>query len=140
MRAQQRSWGSLITTAKGHAAPAPQISQHIHLILDQAQYPVRVTAATVTVRGTNGKWRVLTASQFQTQPQPTSPYINSTLNVVFVRDGDDSEATDLDLPGFTSVKSIRLDSVVYADGSIWTPADGRSCHVEPDPLMLVSSR
>ena len=99
-----------------------------------------MTAATVTVRGTNGKWRTMNASQFQTQPQPSSPYISSTLNVVFLRDGDDSESSDLELPGFTSVKSIRLDSVTYADGTIWTPADGRSCRVEPDPLMLVSSR
>jgi hypothetical protein len=137
MRAEHRSGGGVITTGKSQIVGS---MQHIRLILDHAAYPVRVTAATVTIRGTNGKWRTMNASQFQTQPQPSSPYISSTLNAVFLRDGDDSETSDLELPGFTSVKSIRLDSVTYADGTIWTPADGRSCRVEPDPLMLVSSR
>jgi hypothetical protein len=36
--------------------------------------------------------------------------------------------------------AIRLDSIQDADGTIWTPADGRSCRVEPNPLILVSSR
>lgn len=137
MRAEHRSGGSVISTGKSQIV-GPM--QHIRLILDHAAYPVRVTAATLTIRGTNGKWRTMNASQFQTQPQPSSPYISSTLNAVFLRDGDDSEITDLELPGFTSVKSIRVDSVTYADGTIWVPADGRSCRVEPDPLMLVSSR
>jgi hypothetical protein len=115
MRAEHRSGGGVITTGKSQII-GPM--QHIHLILGQVEGLGRVTAATVTVRGTNGKWRTMNASQFQTQPQPGSPYISSTLNVVFVRDGDDAEYSDLDLPGFTSVKSIRLDSVTYADGSI----------------------
>ena len=137
MRAEHRSGGGVITTGK---SPIIGPMQHIRLILDHAAYPVRVTAATLTIRGTNGKWRTMNASQFQTQPQPSSPYISSTLNAVFLRDGDDSEITDLELPGFTSVKSIRVDSVTYADGTIWVPTDGRSCRLEPDPLMLVSSR
>jgi hypothetical protein len=114
--------------------------QRIRLVLDRTGLPARITAATVTVRGTNGKSRMVNTSQFQMQPQTASPYISSTLNVVFLPGGDQAEFTDLELPGFTSVKSIRLDSIQYADGSIWTPADGRSCRVEPDPLMLVSSR
>jgi len=137
MRAQQRGGGSLITTGKTQM-PGP--FQRIRLVLDRTGLPARITAATVTVRGTNGKSRMVNTSQFQMQPQTASPYISSTLNVVFLPGGDQAEFTDLELPGFTSVKSIRLDSIQYADGSIWTPADGRSCRVEPDPLMLVSSR
>ena len=137
MRAEHRSGGSLVTT--GGSTP-DKIAQHIRLILDETGLASRVTAATVTVRGTNGKWRIVTASQAEAQPQPASPYISTTLNPVFLKNGDQTEFTDLDLPGFTSVKAIRLDSVTYADGSTWTPAEGKSCRVDPDPLMLVSSR
>jgi hypothetical protein len=92
----------------------------------------------VTVSGTNGKRRIANASQFQTQP--ASPYISTTLNLEFLKDSGSWQVGDLDLPGFTSVKSIRLDSLTFADGSTWTPASRGSCRVEPDPLMLVSSQ
>jgi len=141
MRAEHRGGGGVITTGKGAAGA---IAQHIHLILgkilSESGSSTRVTAATVTVSGTNGKWRMENASQFQAHPQPASPYISTTLNVAFAKGGDEPESSDLDLPGFTSVKSIRLDSLTFADGSTWAPADGRSCRIEPDPLRLVSSR
>jgi len=137
IRAQQRSGGSLITTGR---AQMPGPFQRIRLVLDQTGLPARVTSATVTVRGTNGKSRLVNAAQFQMEPQTASPYSSSTLNVVFLSDRGQAEFADLELPGFTSVKSIRLDSIQYADGTTWTREDGRSCRVEPDALMLVRSR
>lgn len=135
MRAEHRSNGSVMTAGTGLVSG---IGQRIHLVFGETGVPARVTAARVTVRGTNGQWRVTTATGRQTQQG--SPYISRTLNAVFTEDRDDTESTELDLPGFTSVKSIRLDSVTYADGSTWTAPDGGGCRVEPDPLMLVSSR
>jgi hypothetical protein len=143
MRAQQRGGGGMLSAGSGRPA---DIAQHIRLILDgtasdEKTAPARVTAATVTVHGTNGKGRTLSAfasqSQFQSQPQQSSPWIAKTLEVTLTPGENKSVFADLALPGFTSVKSIRLDSVTYADGSTWTPADGRSCRVAPDPLMLV---
>jgi hypothetical protein len=43
-------------------------------------------------------------------------------------------------PGLTAVVSIELMSVKYSDGSTWTPAQGKTCRVAPDPLMLVTQR
>jgi len=133
MRAEHRSGGSTMYTGYG---PATGVGQRVHLIFGALS--ARVTAATVTVRGTDGRWRVATAST--RQPRQGSPDISRTLNAVFTQDGNDSEATELDLPGFTSVKSIRLDSVTYADGSTWTAPEGGGCRVAPDPFMLVGSR
>jgi len=133
MRAEHRSGGSAMYTGYGGATG---VGQRIHLIFGALS--ARVTAATVTVRGTDGQWRVATAST--RQPRQGSPYISRTLNAVFAQYGDGFEATELDLPGFTSVKSIRLDSVTYADGSTWTAPEGGVCRVAPDPLMLVSGR
>jgi hypothetical protein len=135
MRAEHRSGGSVMTTGRGAASG---VGQRIHLIFGETGVPARVTAARVTVRGTNGQWRILAASG--TESRQGSPYISRTLYPVFSEDGEGMESADLELPGFSSVKSIRLDSVTYADGSTWTPMDGGSCRVEPDPLMLVSSR
>jgi hypothetical protein len=135
MRAEHRSSGSVMTAGAGVVSG---IGQRIHLVFGETGIPARVTAAKVTVHGTNGQWRVTTATTRQTQQG--SPYITRTLYPVFTHDRDDTESTELDLPGFTSVKSIRLDSITYADGSTWTAPDGGGCRVEPDPFMLVSSR
>jgi hypothetical protein len=111
------------------------------LSLGSAREPARVTGAKVTVHGTSAKWRTV----------PTAPGVDSssdikkTLDITFHPDAtasvDDNEgtATDMVLSGFTSVQSITLDSLTYADGSIWTPRAGRSCRVVPDPLMLISA-
>jgi hypothetical protein len=146
LRALYRGGGGVMTTGKGAPGGA---AQHLRLILggilSETGSPARVTAASVTVSGTNGRWRIANASQLPRQPQHDSPHIHTTLNLQFDTEsggseGGNSELGNLDLPGFTSVQSIRLDSLTFADGSVWTAASGGSCRVEPDPLMRVSSR
>jgi hypothetical protein len=138
-----------------------QPAQHIRLTLDastpnptqggqpQAGQPAQTKArprpvhAKITVQGTNGAWRVMTSSTATAEPTQGSPWIATSLDVDLVpsstAEGKISRA-DLELPGFTSVRTIRLDSVSYADGTTWTPVSGHACRVTPDPLMLISSR
>jgi hypothetical protein len=40
--------------------------------------------------------------------------------------------------GFTSVRWIDLDSITYADGSMWHSSPQRKCQVVPDRFMLVA--
>jgi len=47
---------------------------------------------------------------------------------------------DLWLPGFTSVTSIELMEVTYADGSAWKISGSNVCRVQPNPLMLITER
>ena len=66
--------------------------------------------------------------------------INRTLDVTFTSEADGSSTAELDLPAFTSVQTVRLDSITYADGSTWKVADARVCSVAPDGFMLISGR
>jgi hypothetical protein len=115
-------------------------SQRIHLILTNPR-SAKIAAAKVKVFGLSGKNRVerASASLDLTNQKGASDLIRS-LDVAFTPEGEKDVATDLILPGFTSVQSIYLESLTYKDGSTWTVAGHQSCHVAPDPLVLVADR
>jgi hypothetical protein len=151
MRAQHGSGGGLRFTRELRSPDRPgnaqnEIAQRIHLSLGSARGPARVTSARVTVRGTGAKWRTVPTALGMDNSMDSSSDLRKTINITF-RPGqsasvDDNEgtSTDMVLAGFTSVQSITLDSLTYADGSIWTSSAGRTCRVIPDPLMLVDNR
>jgi hypothetical protein len=133
MRAQQKAGGDVLVARDGRPQP---LSQRIHLVLGNLENPPKVVAAKVTVRGTNGKSRALpTVVTLHGAGETTK-----TLNLRFDGAGNGEASADLSLSGFTSVSSIRLDSLTFADGSTWSSWDGKSCSTVPDPFMLVSSR
>ena len=132
MRATQKSDGGLMNARSGDAGP---LGQRIHLDVDRG--PRAVTAIQITVRGTTARPRVYAA---QSQPVRSDAVKSFTLTAEGASANGVAISSDLLLRGFTSVQSINLDAVAYADGSRWTPAAGKACSVEPDPLMLVSSR
>lgn len=120
--------------------PAPEPGLPIMLTLAGGRSP-RITRATVTayglsIHGMNGRWQLLKAGN----AHGGSGEISKTLDAVFAPGEDDTASSRLVLPGFTSVKSIELDSVSYADGSTWKPAPHRACQVAPDPFMPVDAQ
>jgi len=147
MHAEHGSGGGLVITHQSRSGHDPEPTQpsgpaqQIHLILGKPvlsssmSMGVRVASAKVTVRGTNGKWRTVPAGL----AGDASSEMNKTLDVTFRVAENGQVSADMTLPGFTSVKSISLDSLTYSNGSTWIPANGRACRVAPDPLMLVSS-
>ncbi len=151
MRARHEAGGSMRYTQSGRtSAPPSGIAQRIRLSLGNAKSPVGVTGARVTVRGASAKWRTDPAAQsiqLLQSMQPTDrPDLKKTLDITFHPDSpasveeNEGLSSEMVLSGFTSVQSITLDSLTYADGSIWTPQTGRACRVVPDPLMLVDGR
>ena len=142
MRAEHGSGGGLIMTRqpKSNSDPQPaepkSPSQQLHLILSKSVARARITGARVTVRGTNGKGRAVPTVFGQNTPSSAT----KTLDLKFEVASDGEVSTDIALPGFTSVQSIRVDSLTYADDSVWISPSDKACRVAPDPLMLVSSR
>ncbi len=124
-----------------NGAPAPEPpGLHMVLTLTGGRSP-QISRATVTVHGLsihglNGRWQLLQTGNAHRD----SGEINKTLGAVFAPGEDDTASANLVLPDFTSVKSIELDSVSYADGSTWKPAPHRACQVAPDPFMLVDAQ
>jgi hypothetical protein len=144
MRAEHRADGSLMTVDKrrdGEKRDSSGAAQRIHLSLGKGSDSERVVAVRITVHGTSNKPRTMAADSRVTGPRLNdSPDARKTLNLSF-SDRDKDEATaDLLLRGFTSVTSITLDSLTFADGSIWMPDFGKACRIVPDPLMLIAGR
>lgn len=138
MHAQQQSGLGILTARgdRGQSRPRSGVAQHIRLILGDAGNSTRIVSAKVTARGTSPRWR-MTPTVLN---QGTSPDARKTLAVTFDVDGRDGASADLVLPGFTSVTSITLDSLTYADGTIWRASNGKGCRTAPDPLMLIDTR
>ena len=99
---------------------------------------LRVASATATVYGFGGRPRA----------ELVSPGLNSRGNIVsgptrnlqlrFNAD-DGGSVAELWLPSFGAVRRLEIDSITWADGSNWKPAQGRSCTVSPSLFMLVGA-
>ena len=116
-------------------------SQRIHLIVTNPK-PSKIAGAKVKVFGLSGKNRVEPASYSTLDlTNQTSKFdLTKTLDVAFTSEGERDVATDLILPGLTTVLLIQLESLTYKDGSTWAVAGRRACQVAPDPLVLVAGR
>ena len=146
MQAKQGSGSGLVMVRReppkdGESLTNSKPGQNIHLILGKMpgthfSDPEQIAGAEVTVKGLSARDHFSLALD----PSGNSPSdLRRSLNVKFSTDADGSVFADLDLPGFTSVNSIKLDSVSLKDGSTWTLTDLKTCVVTPDRMMLVAS-
>jgi hypothetical protein len=146
MQAKQGSGSGLVMVRKSqseHTEPTtPKPGQRIHLILGKmpgADFtdPEQIAGATVTVKGLSARDHLdLTLDSSGNAPSD----LHRTMSVAFSIENDGSVTADLNLPGFTAVNSIKLDSVNLKDGSTWTLADVKTCVVTPDRMMLVANQ
>jgi len=132
MRAQHVSDGSMVKTQAGHRSG---VGQWLHLTV-VSEESKQVAKATLTVRGFSAQGHVTDAGNAK------SAQFNAvrTLTAAFVADEDHSATADFWVPGMTAVQRIDLRSLEYVDGSTWKTGNDASCHVDPDPLMLITSR
>ncbi|HLY41952.1 MAG TPA: hypothetical protein VKR52_12115 [Terracidiphilus sp.] len=111
---------------------APAMNLVVTLTASRAE----ITHASVAVHGLNGKTHLAQTDTLHAG----QPDVSRALELSFVPDADQTVTSHLILPGFTSVSSIDVLSVTYADGSMWKPTEGRACRVAPDPFMLVTAQ
>jgi hypothetical protein len=138
MHAQQQGGLGILTAQddRGESRRRSGVAQHIRLILGEAGNSTQIVSAKVTVRGTSPKGRMTPTVLSQDVP----PDAKKTQVLTFKADWNEGVSANLTLPGFTSVTSISLDSLTYADGSTWRPSNGRGCRTAPDLMMLVDAR
>jgi hypothetical protein len=123
--------GSMVQTNGGHPKG---IGQWLSLSLTSNEK--QVATATVTIRGMTPKPRM---SQAVTADNGMSDAVR-TFHVEFEAGPQKSAVANLWVPGMSAVERIELQSMEYSDGSTWKLAEGASCHVAPDPFMLVTKR
>ena len=133
MRASQGVWDHTMKVRNfdREITKAP-FGQRILLTLIDAR-PANIVSATVLVRGLNGKNHMV-----KTADARSGPNAARTLHVTFTKGQDNDVSADLYVPGFTSVSSVQLQQVTYADGSTWRTSGTKFCRVTPDPMMLIA--
>jgi hypothetical protein len=131
MRAQHRVNGGLMNA---HDSTASVPGQRIHLAATGQSDAPRIVSIRVTVHGTSAKARAFPAMAFRDGVSDEAMSFDLNANA-----GHASAVTsDLMLQGFTSVQTVSLEAVRYADGTNWTASVERHCSIAPDGLMLVS--
>lgn len=132
MQAQRQS--STRQALIGKDAPSGP-AQNLRFTLSNPTFQ-QVVRVHITVHGLNAKARVSPAQIAAMD----SPEISKSMDLE-LKVGPKSQASkDLLLSGFTSVSSIDLTEVHYANGSGWRSSAHHTCRAVPDGMMLISRR
>lgn len=106
--------------------------QRFFLTLKDA-HPSRIVSATLRVHGLMPRSRAIpTAGATSFKAEATK-----VINARFTAE-DGAVLADVYVPGFTSVSSVELQEVTYADGSTWKISASSVCRTTPDPFMLIA--
>jgi hypothetical protein len=116
-------------TASGQAksidnSDSAGIAQRLRVTVSNSQ-PVEIVQTRITVRGHTGKGELSPANSLQTGSSEATKSFNLALKIGVKQQA----STKVLLPGFTSIISVNLDSVVFADDSSWHPSEGKVCHI-----------
>ncbi len=137
MHVRQAAGGQMIATDKS-GAQVKMFAAHLRLQLSDSRpnrTSQRMVNATVTVRGWNGKAKVLPAdSSFA----PNGDLVK-TFTVQLTGGGLPDALAELHLPGFTAARMVELESITFDDGQVWSFKGSSACRAAPDPFMPVGS-
>lgn len=130
MTARQGVDGSVLATRDSASTRGP--SQRIHLqVASRRKEPV--LSAKIRVRGLSDRGRIA-----GTPDAPALPVDRvRTVTAAFTPDGASATA-DLVLSGFTSIATLDLVEIAYADGTTLRLAGDAFCRVQPDILLRVA--
>ena len=134
IEASHLSDGNIIKTGADHPRG---VGQRLHLKLINPDQRT-IASATVNLRGWTAKGRTEQLGQMGSSADSSLGV--RTLTIPFTPGADRTASADVWAPGLTAVVSVELLSVKYSDSSTWTPAQGRTCRVTPDHLMLITLR
>jgi hypothetical protein len=136
LQAKQGSGAGLVAVRGRDAGKQEEFkpTARIHLLLGKIGGDRQVAGVTVTARGLSARGRI------DRTATADSPDLRRTLSAGVSVESDGSLYADLAFAGFTSVRSIKLESIDYADGSNMDLSQHRTCTVSPDMLMLISNR
>jgi hypothetical protein len=143
LQATQISSADMMQVRKGQ----PQnTGQRLHLVLADRDSK-QIVAATVAVQGFTftprmmnaGNTADLTARKVRPgeEAQKGSSQATRTIHMTF--QAGTSVAADIVVEGVSATQTIDLIALSYADGTKWKLAEGQSCRIAPDPLMLISA-
>ncbi len=95
--------------------------------------PREIVTAQITAHGLSYKWRVIPVSA-------ATPDIWKTVDVALDVKGNSSTSHELSFAHFSTIRTIDVNSVTYADGSTWHASSPGACSVAPSLFMRVSAQ
>jgi hypothetical protein len=95
--------------------------------------PHEVVSAQLTAHGFGYKSRVIPVSD-------ATPDIWKTMDVALDVKGNSSASRELSFGDFSTIRSIDVNSVTYADGSTWHASSPGACSVAPSLIMRISAQ
>jgi hypothetical protein len=134
----QVSHGSFFLQRKTEYGPGPgdgvspaSSVQRVHLTMTNPSLR-EVAKVELTVHGYSDKWRAIPLAS-------PAPDLAKKVTVVVDIKGNGRASSDLSLRSFTAVTSVDVDTLTYADGSVWHATARGACSVAPSLMMLVSA-
>ncbi len=132
LRAEQISSANMMHVRKGQPQ---QWGQRLHLTF-ASHDTKQIVAATVNVRGFGSTPGVIMDAV--AKPSTGSPaLVTRTIQITFTQQAGAAVAADILVPDVTATQTIDLAALTYADGTSWNLAEGQTCRITPDPLMLI---
>jgi hypothetical protein len=125
--ARHLSDGSMVRTGGTHPKGP---GQSLHVTLNVSQGAI----ATLAVRGFSNKGRMTETSL------GSAPDAVRTVTTYLAATPNGQAGGNVWAPDLTAVASIDLVSLKYDDGTSWSAPSGKTCHVTPDPMMLITAR
>jgi hypothetical protein len=130
LRAQPGTAPGMVIVGGGKTTASQKLNLRVTNFINRRA----ITSAQITVHGLTAHGRISPASFRDSEADTVSKQVDLTLTVA----PGASASTDMLFKGFTSVRWIDLDSITYADGSMWHSSPQRKCQVVPDRFMLVA--
>jgi hypothetical protein len=93
--------------------------------------PHEIVNAEITAHGLSYEWRVMRVSA------PT-PNIWKTMDVALDVKANSSASGELSFAHFSTISTIDVNSLTYADGSTWHASSPGACSVAPSLIMRIS--
>lgn len=135
MRLNQGMNGALRHVGKGQKQLVYAASLHLEVSRAMLGKPLtaNVKAASVTVHGYDGTPRFELVS-----PGPR-PLPARKMEIRFVPKDGEGAIADFVVEGMVSASWLEVDSLTFANGSVWKPSQGESCTVRPNPFQLIDA-
>ena len=141
LTATQDSNQSLLRTLRGQT-PTPGAdlpAQALRIAIHNKRLP-RIVAVDLDVHGTSPGARIIAKDALHS---PAAFHTEDTVKHVHLDSSvasDQSVLEDATVAGLTSVASIEVTELRYADGSVWHASPYAQCETPPDSFMLIADK
>ena len=126
--------GGLFAYKNAKAMPADDVAPRADQWFDLRMsnfLPREIVNVQITAHGFSYEWRVTPVS-------PATPDFWKTVDVALDVKGNGTASRELSFAHFSTIRTIDVNSVTYADGSSWHASSPEACSVAPSLIMRIS--